>query len=467
MNQKAVRSWKVQSSWLVTCVGVLGLFILPGDTSKAGPTWERAPAAAATLTHGPVVGGVSDSGAVVFVRTSAAATVRVAYSRDPSFQSDLRFSLGVKARNRNDYTVHVRLKNLQPATSYFYQVRVDGRLQALPVQHRFTTAPVVATSADFRFAVFSDLSSRPEVGAPAYQSAASDNPAFVLQIGDFDHRAPGSPLRPSIDVDNWRKMHRDVLHDNTAGQQFARYIGSSFPFYHTWDDHDYGENDADRTAWWRNMAQRAFLEYFPLPPLPNREGGLWYSFRYAQVEIFMLDSRSQRDPAGDPLIPSPSMLDGGGLAESQKDWLMAGLLASPARWKPIVSSSAWNPTVGKPDSWHGYVEEQNELAHFIQDNGISGVIFLSGDLHSGGAIDDGTNSYFPELSVPTTNISGQADCAGGDCGVWSEGLITGGDPSGYALVHVTSNGSGGTEEVVLQVRAEDGSLRLEHRISLP
>lgn len=447
---------KMQLIRFIVCVGVLGLLLL-GDVSASMA--ESMPAVtAASLTHGPIVGGVSDSGAVVFARTNGAATVTIAYSTDPSFESDLHFSLGRQARSKNDYTVHTRLKNLQPSTQYFYVVLVDGVLQPLPVLPHFTTAPVPGTVTDFQFAVFSDLSSRPEVGAAAYQAAANDNPAFVLQIGDFDHRDPGSRLRPSIDIGNWRKMHRDVLHDNTAGQQFAQYIGPSFPFYHTWDDHDYGENNADRTAPWKDMAQRAFLEYFPMPPLPNRAGGLWYSFRYAQAEIFVLDSRSQRDPIGDP---SPSMLNGGGLVESQKDWLLTSLLASPARWKFIVSSSAWNPTVSKPDSWHSYGEEQNELVSFIQDNGISGVIFLSGDLHSGGAIDDGTHSYFPELSVPTTNIQGQLDCTGGNCGIWSEGVITGSDPSGYALVHVTS------ETVVLQIRDDDGSLRLERQISSP
>jgi len=448
---------KMQLVRFFTCICVLGLLTF-GDEAKAAPISEGTSVVAASLTHGPIVGGVSESSAVVLVRISKMASVSIAYSTDPTFESDLHFSSSVITKIGSDFTARITLKDLRPDTVYFYVVLVNGGLQAFSVLPSFSTAPPLGTSKDFQFVVFSDLSSRSEFSAPAYQAAANDTPAFVLQIGDFDHRDPGSPRRSSIDIGNWRKMHRDVLHDNTAGQQFAQYIGSSFPLYHVWDDHDYGENNADRTAWWKDMAQKAFLEYFPMPPLPNKDGGLWYSFRYAQAEIFMLDSRSQRDPIGDS---SPSMLNGGGLTNGQKDWLLAGLLASPARWKFVVSSSAWNPTVSKPDSWHSYVEEQNELVRFIQDNGISGVIVLSGDLHSGGAIDDGTHSYFPELSVPTTNIQGQADCTGGDCGVWSEGVITGTDPSGYAIVQVTS------ETVTLQVRDDDGSLRLEYSISPP
>jgi alkaline phosphatase D len=80
---------------------------------------------------------------------------------------------------------------------------------------------------------------------------------------------------------------------------------------------------------------------------------------------------------------------------------------------------------------------QDEIADFIGTNSITGVIFMSGDIHSGGAIDNGTNSYFPEISVPNTSMQ-STTCTGDEgCGTWSEGYTVGAQCDGYAAFHAT------------------------------
>ncbi|NIM94630.1 MAG: hypothetical protein GTO18_13095 [Anaerolineales bacterium] len=448
---------------------IIGFLLLLGflvpSAGAFGIKGETIPARA-VLTHGPIAGGVTDTSAVIFTRTSGLSFVRILYSTDPELATDLNYSRRVFALLKNDYTVHIVLDGLQPNTTYYYNVIVGGAAQNHAITPRFTTAPPPDSLTNFSFSVFSDLSSRPRIDAPAYQSAQGDSPVFVLQIGDFDHRDPGSPNRPVISIDNWRRMHRSVLQDNASGQDFSTFITPFFPIYHIWDDHDYGANNSDRTAPWKALATQAFKEYYPLPPLPNPDGGLWYQFRYAQAEFFVLDLRSQRDPNDLPPSSTKSMLNGGGISGGQKDWLKTGLLESQARWKFIVSSSVWNPNSKQNDSWFLFPNEQEELVQFIQDQSISGVIILSGDLHSGGAIDDGTNSFFPEISVPTTNITSQRDCTGGYCGTWSEGVVTGIDPSGYALITVIHDEILGTDRVILQAKGADGVTRLEYVVEL-
>ena len=439
---------------------------LPLD--RYGPSLATAPPdAPPVVTHGPIVGGVSDSTAVVFFRSSSAASVSILYSTDPSFEVDLHTSSIAQATAEGDFTAQVGIRDLKPSTTYFYKVLLSGNVQELAIEHRFTTAPPPEAIVDFDFAVFSDLSSDPPFDAPAYVSAANEDPAFVLQIGDFDHREPGGSRFPSITISNWRRMHQEVLQDSPSGQDLARYITPRFPLYHIWDDHDYGANNTDRTRWWKGLATQAFKEYYPLPPLPNPDGGLWYSFRYAQAQFFILDLRSQRDPEGDPQIPQPSMLDGGHIANDQNSWLKEALARSTARWKFVISTSVWNPNSKQGDSWYAYRQEQVELVDYIREKGITGVIIISGDLHSAGGIDDGTNSYFPELSVPATNMRGTRHCTGGSCGPWSEGMITGIDPSGYAMVHVLHDVATGLDKVVLETKAADGSLRLEYTVTRP
>lgn len=414
-----------------------------------------------SVTHGPYVSAVTESSAIVFVRVSGAALVWIVYSPDPTFGGNALRSAVHSATADSDFTVRIPLAGLQPETVYFYKVMINGKAQALSVAPRFRTAPTPDSLTDFRFAVFSDAARWEGMRAMAYRAAAKDNPDFALQIGDLDHRDPGLQPLP-IAIDNWRVMHRDMLHDYAAGQDLANAILPYTPFYHVWDDHDYGANNADRTAPWKAAATRAFKEYFPLPALPNPSGGLWYSFRFAQAEIFMLDLRSQRDPNDDPDGPGKSMLDGAVIPNGQKEWLKSALLASAARWKLVVSSSVWNPNSKQVDSWYLFQNEQRELVQFIRDNGIQGVIILSGDLHTGGAIDDGTNSYFPEVSVPTTNVVMQEDCTGGYCGSWSEGLIGGSVGNGYALITILHDDASGADRAVLQVKGEAGDLRLQY-----
>ena len=81
--------------------------------------------------------------------------------------------------------------------------------------------------------------------------------------------------------------------ETPAGRDFISYI-MKFPFYHVWDDHDLGKNDADKTFYGMKDALQAFHEYFPTTVLPS-DNGIWHTFCYAKIEVFMLDLRSQRD----------------------------------------------------------------------------------------------------------------------------------------------------------------------------
>ena len=156
---------------------------------------------------------------------------------------------------------------------------------------------------------------------------------------------------------------------------------------------------------------QAFKDDFPTYPLSSPGQGFWQRFRYAQAEVFVLDLRSARDPDAKPDSVTKTML-----GVTQKAWLLDGLRTSTATWKFIVSSSVWNPHSKQSDSWALYKHEQDEIVDFIHSNSITGVIFMSGDIHSGGAIDNGTNSYFPEISVPNTNTQSSTCTGGGGAG---------------------------------------------------
>jgi phosphodiesterase/alkaline phosphatase D-like protein len=67
------------------------------------------------------------------------------------------------------------------------------------------------------------------------------------------------------------------------------------------------------------------------------------------------------------------------LGEDQKQWLLAQLTASSARFKFIISSVPFSDP--RVDKWGEYPEERDEILRFLTINCITGVMFLAGDVH--------------------------------------------------------------------------------------
>ncbi|HEY5443056.1 MAG TPA: hypothetical protein VIJ87_01010, partial [Pyrinomonadaceae bacterium] len=77
------------------------------------------------LTHGPVVGGVTDSTANVFVRTDQAATVEIHYGTDPNL-STYSTSQAFDTDLASDFTKIVPLADLMAETTYYLDVAVNA-----------------------------------------------------------------------------------------------------------------------------------------------------------------------------------------------------------------------------------------------------------------------------------------------------------------------------------------------------
>lgn len=419
-----------------------------------------ASAFAVVQTDGPLVGGVSFNKAKVFLRTNLPADVQIEYSVSPNLLDGV-FTDVEHTLPSDDFTRIIELSNLLPNTIYYYRVVVDGQPQQVAPYPRFKTFPFPNRDRNFGFAVVADVGNAANNPAQVYETIANFRPGFLLQIGDWDHRDPST-------LSDMRKMHREVRGVTTAsGFDFNRFIASAIPIFHVWDDHDYGMNDGDYTFEAKPEALQAFYEYYPTADeLPNPEAGIWQKFSYAQAEFYMLDVRSNRDPNGDEDNSDKSMLNGEGIRNDQKSWLLNSLLRSTAKWKFVTSGVNFNPTCKPADSWGAFTTEWAEIVNFVKNNNISGVIILSGDLHSGGAIDDGTNSGLVEFSVPHTNMQMPEEHPTGVTtvtpGVWSEGLDSGVNSAGFAWVQVSSN----PDRVSLEVRDEQGALRKSYLVTL-
>lgn len=450
----------------LACAGLAALLAVPGCSSdprapaampppRDSVISDVEPEAQPRLTHGPMVAAVTADSARIWLRAAPSAHVQIQYARVDGKGETLRSTV-IATTAQTDYTATVELTGLAEGTAYAYRILVADEDQTPSTGPTFRTFQAEAGSV--RIGLLADFVALDDREAPAFQALARDDPDFVLIVGDWDHRNV-------TDLGAMRAMHRETRGGETiAGASFRDQILSRFPVAYVWDDHDFGTNNSDKTFPAREEAIRAYDEYWPSYARPAPKDGIWHKFGYGGlVEVFMLDLRSQRDPDSyqDPrfvsdrqpganrlelrMDPERSMLDGDerpeGRARGQKDWLLNGLRSSTAPWKVVVSTVPLNPTVRKDDTWWDFLAEQRELVAFVRDQGLTGVLVVSGDLHTGGAIDDGRNSGLPELSLAPVNTPFSRTCwlhqvpgqrEPGSCGDWSEGMRPRG--FGYGLL---------------------------------
>ena len=388
-------------------------------------------APAQVLTHGPVTGGVTATEARIFIRSDQAATVVIQYSTDPALQGAF-VSDAVPTIAESDFTAIIPLTNLTAETTYYLNVLINGipQFSAQPYPS-FTTFAPAATSRDFNFVVMSDFGTVAKLKSEVetFRSAAANLPAFAFVGGDFDHSDP-------LTLTTKRQMLKNLYNPATRFMSdFVPSILRRTPIARQWDDHDAGPNNLDKYYLDWNLTQQVFQEYTPTYPLPSVSPGIWQKFSYAQAEFFILDNRSQRDSWLDPEGPEKSMLDGNNLgAIGQLEWLENGLLNSTAHWKVVFTSVVTNPTTKQNDGWAAYSTEWGLLRNFIISNNIANVVFIAGDLHLG-AIDNGSQAGFPEMSVAAADSTKTDSCATAALGTWSEGYYND-TCAGYGLVTI-------------------------------
>lgn len=147
----------------------------------------------------------------------------------------------------------------------------------------------------------------------------------------------------------------------------------------TWDDHEVDNNWSPELPGVEEKLPRARAAFDrSMPKRPGPSGQIWRKLRYGQAaEIFVLDCRSER--RGREYI-----------SRAQMDWLKRELVASPAAFKFIMNSVPIFDFRGTPigpfgrdDRWQGYPEQREEILSHIQGHGLSGVLWITGDIHLG------------------------------------------------------------------------------------
>ena len=303
-----------------------------------------------------VAGDVTPDGAIVWLRAEPGSEVMLHYSNDRQFS---RFASAGPFRvdEKADYTVKIELQKLDPGTTYFYYAAVTGKKPGYLAS--FLTAPAPADAAKVSFC-FSGDSRESYQPFTIMNAVRAQRPNFFLHLGDTIYADFGGTARKLSDF--WAKYRANR---NDPATQLCFFETST---YVVWDDHEVVNNffAGNRLV---PTGRKAFFDYWPIRRHPSDEDRIYRSFRWGKaLELFLLDTRQYRDPGTRTM-----------LGTAQKDWLFKGLAASSAMFKFVATSVPM--AGGGIDRWDGYPEERAELLRLIRDKRITGVVFLSADLH--------------------------------------------------------------------------------------
>jgi alkaline phosphatase D len=223
---------------------------------------------------------------------------------------------------------------------------------------------------------------------PIWDSIIKADPDLFIFLGD-------NIYGDTTDMEKLRAKYQQL-----AEQPGYQRIKKHCPILATWDDHDYGRNDAGAEFSKKVESQQIFLDFFEEPAdSPRRKHpGIYHARIFGpigkRVQILLLDTRyfrSELNRVGKPAIRSEGRSGpyepvkepvGTILGETQWKWLEKQLL-EPAEIRIIASSIQVISDLHGWECWGNHPHERERLYRLVKNTRAEGVIVLSGDRHHG------------------------------------------------------------------------------------
>ena len=249
---------------------------------------------------------------------------------------------------------------------------------------------------------------------PIWDAIVAGQPQLFIFLGD-------NIYGDSPDM-NVLKAKYDLL-NNQPGYKKLKQI---CPVVATWDDHDYGKDDAGAEFTMRRESQQVFLDFLGADqndPRRTREG-IYSSQLYGpegkRVQVLLLDARYFRSPLKkgfDSREPGEGYRgkyvsntddDATVLGEAQWEWL-AEQLKVPAEVRVIGSSYQVLSDQHGWEMWGNFPKERQRLFHLLRDFKAGGVVMISGDRHLAELAalpkDDDLNIGYPLFEVTSSSLN--------------------------------------------------------------
>jgi alkaline phosphatase D len=272
-------------------------------------------------------------------------------------------------------------------------------------------------------------------------------PVLKIAFGSCGHQdkpqpilAQAAELKPDFFIFLGDNIYGDTKNMDTLKAKYQR-LGARPEFQKlllstkvlaTWDDHDFGENDAGRHYPMKEKSKQIFLDFWKKPKDSERRKhkGIYHSYLHTignlSVQIIMLDVRTFRDnvklaePKLRKHLGKTFFYDLDYLPEINPDSTLLG--AEQWKWlenqlkevsdiKLICSGTQFGISFNGYESWANFPQEQSKMAKLIQKTRANGVVFLSGDVHYGEISKINFPNLYPIYDFTSSGITSRWDFA--------------------------------------------------------
>ena len=358
-----------------------------------------------------------------------------------------------------------------PAVSLLFGCKVEPKTIILKKADTKAVADVVVRK-EVRSLAFGSCA-QPEKPMPVLDVAIQQNPDLFIWLGD-------NVYGDSQDISILKKAYQ------TLGENpFFQRLDSATRLLATWDDHDYGWNDAGRHYPLKEASKEVFLDFWDDPsdaPRRQREG-IYTSYLFdggkQDVIVILLDTRTFRDD----LVRSQSILLEGSqgftymadyephrnldstlLGSEQWRWLKKQLEVE-ADYRVIASSTQFGVEWNGYESWSNFPSEQRKMLQLLQEANQKTsrqipTVFISGDVH------------YSEISK-LPKLEGGDDLnlydvtASGVTSVWDFATKNSNRVAGPIMennVGILQLGRPGKAQISAEIWDVSGQLRIEHSV---
>jgi alkaline phosphatase D len=341
------------------------------------------------------------------------------------------------------------------------------------------------------------------IAGAARSALVADRPLTRIAFGSCCNQDAPQPIWAAINAvepevfvflgDNIYGDTRDMevlqaKYDQLAGQAGFKRLRERALLLATWDDHDYGENDAGADYPMKEESRRIFCDFWGVPidsPRRNRDG-IYEAFVIGppghRVQFILPDLRFNRTPlierdlagadyekwadslarSGKP-VPGPYERNPASgptmLGERQWNWLERQL-AVPAELRILCSSLQVVADFPGWEAWVNFTNDRERLLAAIRRHDTRSLLCISGDTHYGELSMRDLNVPYPLWDLTSSGLTE----------VWpvippnAQRVGTVLQETNFGLMEI--DWADGEPRVELQLIDARGQVRLRHRLDV-
>jgi alkaline phosphatase D len=333
----------------------------------------------AQIQSGPMLGYPGMLEAKVWIQTEYAANVQIRYW-DTELADEKYITESIQTSAQKAFTATCIADKVLPGKTYNYEVWVDGKKMDFAYPLKFTTMEIWKwrkDAPDFKFAFGSCFYvNEPEFDRPGKPYGQNFQILNQIESTDADFMIWGGDNMYYRETDWNTKTGLFHRFTHTRALDSLQPLLAKMPHFAIWDDHDYGPNDSDRSYWMKHDALEVFKSFWANPNYIFPNDGITGTFTWSDCQFFLLDDRWWRSPNNREQTGNRDYF-----GNEQIEWLIDALSGSEATFKFIVSGGQIINPVQVSENYSNYAEERTLLLKLIEQEGIKGVIFLTGDRH--------------------------------------------------------------------------------------